>query len=90
MNTNYRNELELEFLANLNYLENQKESRSLEEFKQLIIETWIGFSNQTISQLNRQYKLAEFELADLNLLYDKRFEAYYEQTREKEPMFFNA
>jgi hypothetical protein len=80
MEITYRQELETEFLKQKIYLDEEKEKRSHEEFKQLIIETWIGFSSNTIDQLTKRYKLTEFELADLHLLYDKRFEGYYEKS----------
>jgi hypothetical protein len=78
MEITYYNELEKEFQNHKAYLDEEREKRFNEEFKQLIIETWIGFCTNTIHQLNKRYKLTEFELADINLMYDKRFEEYYE------------
>lgn len=86
MNTKCHSELEIEFSSKLNFLENEKTKRSSEEFKQLIIETWIGFSTQTINRLTRPYSLNEYELADLNLFFDKKFEIYYTTFHEIEPV----
>lgn len=90
MNTACHNELESEFLKHVNYLDHEKAKRSSEEFKQLIIETWIGFCTQTINLLNKRYNLTENELADVNLKYDRKFETYYQRLHEKEIVMFNS
>lgn len=87
MEITYRNELEKEFRNHKTYLDEEKDKRSNEEFKQLIIETWIGFCTTTIQQLNKRYKLTEYELADINLMYDKRFEEYYENNMKEKKAY---
>ena len=76
MEDNYFEEFENELSKCFNQLDQLKTRNLLDTLNESVYKTWEGFAKEKIRPLQDKYNLTDFQITDLYVTIDLRFEQY--------------